>query len=171
MTTGSTPPESQTADAVRRVYTLCFLFLMEVIEKIGTDRALDLLYKAVDRQAEITEKELSSYIKREAGPLERGLEVYSHFMGDLGAKVTTKPQGNSGFSINVARCPIYEAYLSIGLECDVWMRGLCTNMVLPSLQKMMHRFQSDSELSLVKYRLSADEPCLLRLELKDPHRP
>lgn len=139
---------------------------MQVIEKIGTDRALDLLYKAVDSQADIIQKEFSQTVLAKPSPLEKGLEVYTRFMRELGAHVLAVPIGDSEFSLKVERCPIYEAYLSIGLECDVWMHGLCTNIVLPSILKIIERFEPDVRLDLVRYRASLDEPCLLRLGLQ-----
>lgn len=149
---------------IRRVYALCFFFLMEVIEQLGTDRALDLLLKAAECQAEVIEKELIGQI-RAAEPLERGLEVYSRFMEDLDAKVSVKARSVDNISVGVDRCPIYEAFLDIGLDCGFWMQGLCTNIVLPSIQAILKRFDPKLRLSLEKHRTSAEDPCQIKISL------
>jgi hypothetical protein len=155
-------PEADPSSGVRRVYALTFLFLMEVIEKLGTDRALELLLKAAERQAEIIEKELAGRIKT-AEPLEKGLEVYSRFMEDLGAELKVPARNMNSVSIRVDQCPIYEAFLSIGLDCGFWMQGLCTNIVLPSISATLNRFDPKLRLTLEKYRGSAEDSCLLRI--------
>ena len=154
--------EADLSSGVRRVYALTFLFLMEVIEKLGTDRALELLSKAAERQAEIIEKELANQIKA-AEPLEKGLQVYSRFMADLGGEVKVQARSADNASIRVGRCPIYEAFLSIGLDCGFWMQGLCTNIVLPSIGATLERFEPKLRLTLEKYRGSAEDSCLLRI--------
>ena len=164
MSTRTDSKEVSKAEGDRRAYTLCYLFLMEVIETIGTDKALELLSRAADRQADILEKETSSHIHREGSPREKGLEAYKHFMEDIGAQVTATPQPNTETTVKVGRCPIYEAYLSIGLECSTWMQGLCTNIVIPSIEKTIHKFEPRLRLRIVTYRASAEEPCTLRLQ-------
>lgn len=158
-------PEADQPSGVRRVYALTFLFLMEVIEKLGTDRALELLSKAAERQADIIERELANQIKA-AEPLERGLQVYSRFMEDLGAEVKMQARSADNASIRVGRCPIYEAFLSIDLDCGFWMQGLCTNIVLPSIEATLRRFDSKLRLTLEKNRESAEDSCLLKLFLE-----
>lgn len=161
------PPEGGRASGVRRVYALCFLFLMEIIEKLGTDRALDLLLKAVERQAEIVERELSRSVGGIIDPLGKGLEVYSRFMEDLGAQVKVQNRGEGESMVRVGWCPIYEAFLDIGLECGFWMEGLCTHIVLPSMEEILKRFDPRLRLVLERYRASVEEHCLVRLKLKN----
>lgn len=152
------------SNGVRRVYALCFFFLMEVIEQLGTDRALELLSKAAEQQAEIIEKELIGQIKT-AEPIEMGSEVYSRFMKDLGAQPSVQKRTENNITIRVDRCPIYEAFLSIGLDCGFWMQGLCTNIVIPSIGATLKRFDPRLRLTLEKYRASAEDLCLLKLSL------
>lgn len=140
---------------------------MEIIEKLGTDRALDLLLKAVERQAEIVERELTRSVEEIVDPLGKGLEVYSRFMGDLGAQVKVQTGGEEENVVRVGWCPIYEAFLDIGLECGFWMEGLCTHIVLPSIEEILRRFDPRLKLMLDRYRASAEEPCLVRLKLED----
>jgi len=148
----------------RRVYALCFFFLMEVIEQLGTDRALELLLKAAEKQAEVIERELVGQLKA-TDPLEKGFEVYSRFMEDLGAKVLAKARSGNNISVRVDRCPIYEAFLDIGLDCGFWMQGLCTNIVLPSIEATLKRFDPTLRLSLEKYRASAEDTCQIKVSL------
>jgi len=162
---GSPLGERDPFNGVRRVYALCFLFLMEVIERLGTDRALESLSRAVERQAEIVEKELSS-LKGMTDSLERGLEVYRCFMGDLGVQFTVEKEGEEGALIRVGRCPIYEAYLDIGLECGFWMEDLCTHITLPSIEAVLRRFDPRLRLLLERYRASVEEPCLVRMRVE-----
>jgi len=137
---------------------------MEVIEQLGTDKALELLLKAAEKQAEVIERELAGQIKA-TDPLEKGLEVYSRFMEDLGAKVSVKARSPDNISVSVDRCPIYEAFLDIGLDCGFWMQGLCTNIVLPSIEAALKRFDPKLRLTLGKHRTSAEDPCLLKISL------
>jgi len=155
-------PEADPSSGVRRVYALTFLFLIEVIEKLGTDGALELLQNAAEHQAEIIEKELAGQLKT-VEPLERGLEVYSRFMKDLGAQLTVQTKSADNVSVKAGRCPIYEAFLSIGLDCGFWMQGLCTNIVLPSISATLRRFDPKLRLMLERYRESAEDSCLLRI--------
>jgi len=137
---------------------------MEVIEQLGTDKALELLLKAAEKQAEVIERELAGQIKA-ADPLERGLEVYSRFMEDLGAQLTVRTRSPDSISVRVDRCPIYEAFLDIGLDCGFWMQGLCTNIVLPSIQAALKRFNPRLRLALEKHRTSAEDSCLIKISL------
>ena len=151
---------------VRRIYALCFFFLMEVIEQLGTDRALELLSKAAEHQAEAIERELAGQI-RTAEPLEKGLEVYRRFMEDLAAQLTVQARNTDSISVKVDRCPIYEAFLDIGLDCGFWMQGLCTNIVLPSIEAALKRFDQKLRLILEKHRTSAEDPCLIKISLDE----
>lgn len=155
-----------TVSGVRRVYALCFLFLMEVIERLGTDKALELLSRAVKRQAEIIKRELAASVEKVSDPLDKGLEVYSRFMSELGAWLKVQSRSGGEILIRLGRCPIYEAFLSIGLECGYWMEGLCSNIVLPSIEETLRKFDLGLRLGLKEYRESADEPCLVRLSLE-----
>jgi len=79
------------------------------------------------------------------------------------AELKVQARNMNSVSVRVGRCPIYEAFLSIGLDCGFWMQGLCTNIVLPSIGATLRRFDPKMRLALEKYRESAEDSCLLRI--------
>jgi len=96
-------------DGIRRSYALLTLFLMEAIEELGSDRALEMLQSAVEKQAGIIERELRRKIPEDLPPLEKGLEVYRAFMEDAGAEVTVHEKSENSVTFLIRRCPFYEA--------------------------------------------------------------
>jgi len=152
-------------DGVRRAYDLTILFLMEVIEEIGTDPALGLLHRAVERQADIISDELKRAMPEGLGALDLGLEVYRRFMGDVGAEVKVLRKDVDSVIVSVGRCPFFEAFLDVDVDCGYFVSGLCTNLILPSIQAVMKRFNSGLRLEGLTIRETAEDRCLLRILL------
>ena len=154
-------------EGIRRSYALLTLFLMEAIEELGTDRALEMLQSAVEKQAGIIERELRRKIPEDLPPLEKGVEVYTAFMGDAGAEVTVHEKSENSVTFLIRRCPFYEALLDVGVDCGYFLGGLCTNLTLPAVQAALARFDPRLKLEPRLVRESAEEFCLERIYLDE----
>ena len=152
---------------VRRAYVLLILLLMEVIEERGTNRALEMLQQAAERQAEVIARELRRCMPAGLGPLDVGLEVYRRFMGDAGAEVEVHSRDSSSITVRVGRCPFYEALLDVGVDCGYFLGGLCTNLTLPAIQATLKQFDHRLRLESKLTRETAEEFCLERIYLKE----
>jgi predicted ArsR family transcriptional regulator len=154
-------------EGVRRSYTLLALMLMEVIEGQGTVGGLEMLQRAVEKQAEIIARELRPRIQAGLGPLETGIEVYRRFMEDAGAEVTVHERGESSVTFRVGRCPFFEAFLDVGVDCGYFLGGLCNHITLPAVQATFARFDPRLKLETKLVRQSAEEFCLERVYLDE----
>ncbi len=150
-------------EGVRRSYILLTLFLMEAIEELGTDRALEMLQASVEKQAVIIERRLSREIPEDLGPLKKGVEVYRAFMEGAGAVVEIHECGEDSMTFRVGCCPFYEAFLDVGVDCGYFLGGLCTHITLPAVQTTLARFDSRLKLETKLVRQSAEEFCLERV--------
>lgn len=149
---------------VRRAYTLLILLLMEIIEEQGTDRALEMLQRAVEGQADITARELRK-LSAVPGPLDLGMEVYTRFMGEAGAEIEVHGRDEASVTVRVKRCPFYEALLDVGVDCGYFLGGLCTTLTLPAIQSILRRFDPRLRLESRLTRESAEGFCLERIYL------
>ena len=154
-------------EGIRRSYALLTLFLMETIEELGTDRALEMLQIAIGKQAAIIERELRRKIPKDLDPLEKGVEVYHTFMEDAGAEVTVHKKSENSVTFLVRRCPFYEALLDVGVDCGYFLGGLCKHLTLPAIQATLSRFDPRLRLEPTLVRESAEEFCLERLYLDE----
>jgi predicted ArsR family transcriptional regulator len=154
-------------NGVRRSYTLLALLLMEVIEELGTDRGLEMLQRATEGQAEVIHRELSREMEPDLPPLERGVEVYTRFMEEAGAEVKVQNLEGNSATFLVRRCPFYEAFLDIGIDCGYFLGGLCTQITLPAVQATLMRFDPRLTLETTLVRESAEEFCLERVYLRE----
>jgi len=152
---------------VRRSYTLLVQLLMEVIEELGTDRGIEMLQAAVERQAEVIEKELRTKIPPEMPAVKKGIAVYRDFMESAGAEVTLREEDDDQATFWVKRCPFYEALLDVGIDCGYFLGGLCTHLTLPAIQATMRRFDPRLRLETKMVRESAEELCLERIYIDE----
>ena len=153
-------------DGVRRAYDLVVLFLIEVIGEVGTDPALGLINRAVERQADIIAGELKRVMPKGLKALDLGLEVYRQFMGDIGSEIKVISKGVDSVTVAVGRCPFFEAFLDVEVECGYFISGLCTNIVLPSVQAVLKRFNPRLRLEAKTIRQTAEERCFVSINLK-----
>jgi predicted ArsR family transcriptional regulator len=154
-------------NGVRRSYTLLALLLMEVIEELGTDRGLEMLQRATERQADVIHRELSREIEPDLQPLEKGVEAYRRFMEEAGAEVQVQKREGDSATFLVRRCPFYEAFLNIGIDCGYFLGGLCAQITLPAVQAILRRFDPRLTLETSLVRESAEEFCLERVRLRE----
>lgn len=153
------------ARGIRRAYTLIFLLMMELIEELGSDRAIEMLGKAAERQAGLFEEELRREAASSMNPIEIGLKAYRAFMEDLGAEVEIHKRGEASITLRVEGCPLYEAMIDVGVECGDLQGGLCTNLILPAIQGILKRLDPGLKLRATLTRRSLDEFCLEEIYL------
>ena len=163
----STPSRGDLRSGVRRAYLLTFLMLMEAIEDHGTDHALEMFQRAVEKQAEIIARELRPEIPTGLSPLDLGLEVYMRFMRDIGAEVDVHSRDESSVTVVVRRCPFFEAFLDIEVDCSQFLGGLCSNMTMPAVQATLTRFDQRLRLEPKMVRQSVEDICLERIYLEE----
>jgi predicted ArsR family transcriptional regulator len=152
-------------DGVRRAYDLQILYVMKVIEELGTDKTLDLLNKACQRQGVIIAKELKKKLPEGLSSLEIGAEIYMRFMEDAGAEIMIHKKDEHSVTFLINRCPFFEAFLDVGVDCGIFLNGLCTHITLPSIQATLIEFDPKLRVEPVLTRESAEEFCLERVFL------
>jgi hypothetical protein len=150
---------------LRRAYVLTFLLLMEEIEAHGTDHALEMLQRVVEKQADIVAREFKGCIPEDLRPLDIGLEVYRRFMADAGADIEIYNRDEISVTVMVKRCPFFEALLDLGVDCGYFLGGLCSNLTLPSVQAILVRFDPRLRLEAETVRESMEGLCLERIYL------
>lgn len=154
-------------EGVRRATVLQALYMMKVIERHGTDEALELLDQAAERQGAMVAREMRRTLPPGLSPLEAGAEAYRRFMEDAGAEITEHRRDESSVTFAVRRCPFYEAFLDVGVDCGMFLNGLCGNLTLPSLQHTLRHLDPRLRLEAVVTRESAEELCLERVVLDE----
>ncbi len=152
-------------DGVRRSYDLLILYVMKVIEQLGTDEALELLEDASKRQGVITAREMKRKLPDGLSNLDTGAEVYRRFMMDAGAEIKIHKRDETSVTFIIERCPFFEAFLDVGVDCGMFLNGLCSNLTLPSIQATLNEFDPDLRVETVLTRESAEEFCLERVYL------
>jgi len=153
------------AAGVRRGYTLLTLYIIEVIKDLGTQPSLDKLMEAAERQGAIIAGEMKKEMPSGLTPLEKGSEVYSRFMADAGADVNINRRDETSVTFVVRRCPFHEAFLDVGVDCGIFLKGLCSNLTLPAIQATLSQFDPRLKVENVLARQSAEEICMERVYL------
>jgi hypothetical protein len=152
-------------DGVRRSYTLLILFLNEVIEELGTEKGLEMLQAAVEKQAEVIHSEFLRELPEDSPPLEISDAIYRNFMEEAGAEVMVHERNDASITYRVARCPFYEAFLDVGIDCGYFLGGICGNLTLPAIQTILIKFDGRLRVESRLVRESAEEFCLERITL------
>lgn len=155
------------AEGVRRGYTLLTLYIIEVIKDLGTQPSLDKLMEAAEKQGALIAKEMRKLIPAGLTPLETGAEVYLRFMKDAGAEVSVHKRDAMSVTFVVRRCPFHEAFLEVGVDCGIFLKGLCSSLTLPAIQATLNEFDPHLRVENVVARQSAEEVCLERVYLSE----
>jgi hypothetical protein len=153
------------AVGVRRGYTLLTLYIIEVVKDLGTQPSLDKLMEAAEHQGVIIAREMRREIPPELSPLETGAEVYRRFMVDAGADVNIQKRDRACVTFLVRKCPFHEAFLDVGVDCGILLKGLCNNLTLPAIQATLRQFNQRLRVENIMVRQSAEEICLERVYL------
>lgn len=154
------------ARGIRRAYTLLFLLMMELVEELGSDRALEMLRNAAERQAKIFEEEFRKEGYSSINPIEMGFKAYRAFMEDLGARVDIHERGEISIILRIERCPLFEAMIDVGVDCGYLQGGLCLNLITPAIQEILKRLNPGLKLRTKLNRQSFDEFCLEEIYLE-----
>ena len=152
-------------DGVRRAYDLQILYVMKVIEELGTYKALELLEESSKRQGVIIAREMRRKLPKSLSSLEIGAEVYRCFMEDAGTEIKVHKQDERSVTFLINRCPFFEAFRDVGVDCGIFLNGLCTHLTLPSIQATLNEFDENLRVEPVLTRESAEEFCLERVFL------
>jgi len=155
------------AAGVRRGYTLLTLYIIEVIKELGTQPSLDKLMEAAEKQGVIVAKEMRSDMPKGLSTLDTGAEVYRRFMADAGAEVSVHKRDEKSVTFVVRRCPFHEAFLDVGVDCGIFLKGLCSNLTLPAIQATLNEFDEKLRVENVVARQSAEEVCLERVYIAE----
>jgi hypothetical protein len=154
-------------EGVRRGYTLLVLYVMKTIERLGTEPALGILEEAAEEQGALTADEMRRTLPEGLTPLETGAEVYGRFMADAGSEVSVHKKDGASVTFLIRRCPFYEAFLDVGVDCGYFLNGLCNNLTLPSIQATLRQFDPRLRVESVLTRRAAEEFCLERVVLSE----
>ena len=160
-------PPRMSAAGVRRGYTLLTLYIIEVIKDLGTQPSLDKLIEVAERQGAIIAREMRREIPEGLPALETGAEVYRRFMEDAGAEVSVHKREAGSVTFLVRRCPFHEAFLDVGVDCGIFLKGLCGNLTLPAIQATLRQFDPRLRVENVVARASAEDICLERVYLSE----
>jgi hypothetical protein len=155
------------AAGVRRGYTLLTLYIIEVIKELGTQPSLDKLMEAAEKQGVIVAKEMKRDMPKDLSTLDTGAEVYRRFMADAGAEVSVHKRDERSVTFVVRRCPFHEAFLDVGVDCGIFLKGLCSNLTLPAIQATLNEFDKRLRVENVVARQSAEEVCLERVYIAE----
>ncbi|MCW4050937.1 MAG: hypothetical protein NWE89_14505 [Candidatus Bathyarchaeota archaeon] len=152
---------------VKRAYVLQVAYVMKTIERLGTDGAIEILEEAAQMQGRIIARELKRSLPEDMNPLDIGAEVYKRFMTDAGAEITEHQRDDNSVTFLIKRCPFYEAFLDVGVDCGMFLNGLCGNLTLPSIQATLNHFDERLRVEPYVSRESAEEICLERVYLAE----
>ena len=150
---------------VKRAYTLLVLYVMKTIERLGTEPSLGILEEAAAEQGKIIAKEMKRTLPLGLRPLELGAEIYYRFMSDAGAEVSIHKRDDMSVTFLIRRCPFHESFLDVGVDCGIFLKGLCGNLTLPSIQATLSEFHPGLRVEPVVTRESAEEICLEKVYL------
>lgn len=154
-------------DGVRRAYDLLILYIMNVIEELGTEKSIELLEKAGKRQGVIIAREMKRIISPDTPILEFGVKSYKKFMDDAGAEIKVYKKDEKSVTFIINRCPFFEAFLDVGVDCGMFLNGLCTHLTLPVIQATLLELDPKLRVEPVLTRESAEEFCLERVSIND----
>jgi hypothetical protein len=140
---------------------------MEVIEELGTDKALEMMQASVEKQANVVANEIRRNIPEILDPIELGIFVYRTFMEEAGAKIQIYEKDEKSVIFAVKRCPFYEAFLDVDINCGYFLGNLCNHLTLPAIQETLTHFYPFLKLEPKLVRQAAEELCLERIYIKE----
>jgi hypothetical protein len=152
---------------VRRGYMLLALYIIEVIKDLGTKPSLDKLMVATERQGEIIARDMLRKTPEGLAPIEIGEEIYRRFMEDAGAEVSIHKRDEKSVTFIVNQCPFHGAFLDVGIDCGIFLKGLCSSLTLPAIQATLKQFDPRLQVENVVARDSAEDICLERVYVSE----
>ena len=147
-------------DGARRAYMLQILYVMNAIEELGSDKALEILEKSSERQGVIIARNMKKTLPEGMTSLEIGAEVYRRFMSDAGTEISVHQQDEKSVTFVINRCTFFEAFLDVGVDWGMFLNGLCTHLTLPSIQATLNQFDPRLKVEPVLTRKAVEDLCL-----------
>ena len=160
-------PPRMSVEGVRRGYTLLTLYIIEVIKDLGTQPSLDKLMEAAEKQGALIANEMRKQIPAGLTLIETGAEVYLRFMRNAGSDVSVHKRDSKSVTFIVRRCPFHETFLDVGIDCGIFLKGLCSNLTLPAIQATLNEFDPSLKVENVVARQSTEEICLERVYVSE----
>lgn len=151
---------------VRRAYAAWFAYIIDIIEEIGTAKALDTLSRVIKRRGEADGKALIKRLGVKGGDIDAGLAVYSAFLADCETEHEIAEKGENKVLIRVSKCPIYDAYYGAGIDCNWQAEKMCKTLTLPLINAVLEQVNPNLKVMLKKYRSSSEGYCLEELLLE-----
>ena len=136
---------------------------LKVIEKLGTKHAIDMLMEAGEEQGRIMIRELSRHLSSDLEALDAGEKMFKTFMEDAGAEVSIHVKGENSVTFHINRCPFYDAFLDVGVECGIFLEKLCENLTLPVIQEVLKTLDTRLRVENVLSKKVAEDFCLERV--------
>jgi hypothetical protein len=155
------------SDGVRRGYALLAFYAFEVVGEVGSDKAIQLLMQAAERQGPVLAREMKRIMPSGLAPHDAGAWVYRRFMSDAGAEVEEYRRDGESVTFRILRCPFYEAFLDTGVDCGDLLNGLCVNYTMPVLQAALKRINPALRVEPVLTRKTTEELCLERVFIRE----
>ncbi len=150
---------------VRRSLSLFFLYIMNVIEEVGTDSSIKLLIKAAEEHGKIFAREFRKEYSSDLPPLEVAEKVYSKYMEDVGAEVHSYEKDSDSASFIIYDCPFFDAFLDVGINCGIFLEGLCSNLTLPTVQTALSNYGIDVRVEATRCKDSSEDFCIEKVSL------
>ncbi len=150
---------------VRRSLSLLFLYIMNVIEEIGTDSSIKLLIKAAEEHGNIFAGEFKKEYSSDLPSLEIAEKVYCKYMEDVGADVHSYEKNSDSASFIIYDCPFFDAFLDVGIKCGIFLEGLCSNLTLPTVQTSLSNFGINVRVEATRCKNSSEDFCIEKVSL------
>ena len=150
---------------VRRSLSLLILYIMNVIEEIGTDSSIELLIKAAEEQGKIFAIEFRKEYSSDLSPIVIAEKVYCKFMKDFGADVHSYEKSDDSASFIIYDCPFFDAFLDVGINCGIFLEGLCSNLTLPIVQTAISNYGINVKLETTRCKSSSEDFCVEKVSL------
>lgn len=148
---------------VQGAYAILFAYIIAMVGEIGTDRALDILSKVVEKRGRADGKRLIRKLGVSSGGIEAGLVVYGAFLDEWGAMHNVVEKTEGGVLVRVERCPLYEAFHSAEINCDWMVEEICRRLTLPLSSAVIKQVNPSLRVGIRKFRVSNDDYCLEEL--------
>ncbi|MGD2205467.1 MAG: L-2-amino-thiazoline-4-carboxylic acid hydrolase [Anaerolineae bacterium] len=141
---------------------LTFLFAYQniVAQDIGTERALALNNEMTKAMGTAQGKELKARIDVHEIPPKLAAALVGEFLKQALGIASQITEGNEEkATVQVGRCPIYEAAEALGMEHGA-IEALCRAGAIPYMDAIVKQFNPDLAYDLSQFRPAVDASCV-----------
>jgi hypothetical protein len=142
----------------KSAYIYYFEYLTKVAEEIGMEAAIDLHAKMCESRGSLDGKlikEQSDIDEFDAKVIASLAKNYVESIGISSEVIDVSP---SKVSFRVARCPLYEAAQTVGME-DETIEALCRAGPVKNMDSMVKQLNPNHNYQLIKFRSSEENYC------------